>query len=467
MSQKTQSAYDTLNKPTAFVQPVTRQTGPKDNETDQVSQYDVLNRNTDELPVTITNNPADGAYSVLHDGTRPSKEPVRRSPSDDEYSRVTTDGQPIQLGSYELLGAAIKPNTPPDFENPYELPESEKPKISTSAQRSVVPSDGEYSYATTDVKQPVSTSSDHVTAGGVEYSVSHKERLSTTSTRAYEDIEFDAQQPKRFVNSEKDNIYAVPDERKMKGTGQTAVPSMTEYSYARPDSTRPMEILSDCLVLGTAVTARREEDEKQPGDGENPYSLPDETKPKEVRDGPLSFPPTNAEYSYANPDMKRPVLVAPDRFAVGKDLYALPNKQATHSQSDAADKSNTTRQPSNPPKRYTAGEDQYAVPDKQLQKKPPSSSQTMPDARLSATATVPDHFSAGDDQYAISTKRSASQKDKDSRDRGSNLQIEHYHAGEDQYAVSAKSIFPPQYSVVAEYSVDQPANRKEVSIARK
>ena len=90
----------------------------------------------------------------------------------------------------------------------------------------MVPSDGEYSYATTDVKQPVSTSPDHV-----------------------------------------------PDERKTKGTGEPAVPSMTEYSYARSDSIRPTKISSDRLVVRAAVTGRREEDEKQPGYGEDPYSL--------------------------------------------------------------------------------------------------------------------------------------------------------------------------------------------------
>ena len=494
MGQETQSAYDTLNKPTAFVQPVRRQTGPKDNENDQVGQYDVLNRNTDELPVTTADKPADDAYSVLGDGTRAStesKRPVSTSPSDGEYSQITTDGQSIQpfLGSYELLGSAVKPQAssepPPDSENPYELPESEKPKTSAGVRRSVVPSDGEYSYVTTGVKRPVSTSSNHVTAGGVDYSVPHKQRLSTTSTGAYEDIEIDAQQPKRSVNSGKDSTYAVPDERKTKGTDETAVPSMTEYSYARPDSIRPMKISSDRLVAGAAVTERREEDEKQPGDGENPYSLPDETKPKKVQEEP-SLPPSDEEYSYAKPDVRRPVLVAPDRLVMGKDRYALPNKQATRSQSDAMDKSTATRQPSNPPKRYTAGEGQYAVPDKQSQKKSSPISEKKSDARLSATTTVPEHFSAcqtekeargrgsnlqteyyhaGEDQYAVSTKaRSPSQySKKEARDIGSNLQTGHYQAGEDQYAVSAKARSPSQHSRVARNSVDQSPKRKQVS----
>jgi hypothetical protein len=437
--------YNALNKPTCIVQPAKRQTSSNDSE--QVREYDTLNNSTDELPVAVTNDTANGTYSLLQNGHRLSTEPkfcpVSESLSDGKYSRVTTDNETIlrALRSREGLDASVDSD----------LQEGDKLETSAKIQQFVFSSEEE--YAITEVKQPVSASPDQVPAGEVP----QRNEVSSVSAGAYEEIEFNIQQPSRSIINKNSNLYAVPEKAKATGTG-TTVPSMTEYSEARPDSIQSMEILSDCLVVAADIATCPKESEIQFDDAENPYSLPDESKLNKGQNGQLFLPPTNSEYSYANPDLKRPVLIAPDRLAMGKDQYALPVRR---NKSTVEGKFTTTSPPPNSPKLYKMGEDRYAVLDKQSKKKPLSSGQRTSDA---TTPIVPDHIMVGNDQYAVLTKRSAAdQGDTNTCDRGFDQQIDHYWAGEDQYAVSTKASSSLPYSKVAENSVDKSANHKESS----
>jgi hypothetical protein len=382
--------------------------------------------------------------------------------SDNEYSYATTDvKRSVSISSdHVTIGVAYsvpqKQRLSTGSAQAYEDIDLQKkqPKRSVNSEKdgtyavpdatetkdpgeSAVPSTTEYSYARPDSVRLSKVSADrlvvgaattdHVTAGGVEYSVPHKQRLSTASAGVYEDIELASQQPKRSVNRERDSTYSVPDDTERKNTGESPVPSMTEYSYARPDSVRSMKISTDRLVVGAATTARQDEEESQPNDGENPYSLPDETKPKMSVQREPSLPPSDAEYAYAKPDVKRPILVAPSRLAVSSNQDALPTKQE-RSRADSIDKPSVARKPSNSPKRYTVEDVQYAIPDKQSRKKSSSSGQEKSDTRVSESISV------------------HGQTEKEGSDRRPSLQLEHYQSGEDQYAVSTKSRSPSQYS---------------------
>jgi hypothetical protein len=399
------SQYDVLNRNTDDV-PVQarRQAGQKDSEGEQVNEYHVLSHSTDELPITAREKPADG-YSVLHE---------------------TADSQPVQsyLESCEVLAARNKPP-----ENPYELPKNE------SLQRSVSSSDVNYSHVITGVKRRVAESSDHVTAE-VAFYVSEEQRLSTITNLVYEDIGL---RPQRSVNSEEDSAYA---EIQATDTGESAAPSMTEYSYARSDAVRAIKILSDRFVVGATV---KEVEEKQLDNDDDIYSRPDEQREPSPR-----IPYSNSEYSYAKPYIKRPVL---DRLAEGRDQYGPPSKPAT------TDKPTVIRQASNTPKRYTTGVPD-AVPDKQLEKISVSTDEKKEgteieeEGRGRLSSLQPERYQKGEDLYAVSTKpRSWSQySSKKDRDRESKLQTEHYQIGEDQYDVSAKSRSTSQHSNTSDQS---------------
>jgi hypothetical protein len=97
--------------------------------------------------------------------------------------------------------------------------------------------------------------------------------------------------------------------------GQSAVPSETEYSYARPDVKRTLEVSFDRLEVGPAVTEKGEDGVFQDRIGDrkkHSYTTVEHDSLK------------SNDNVYARPDVKK---TSPDRFAVGNDEYTVPAKR--------------------------------------------------------------------------------------------------------------------------------------------
>ena len=197
------------------------------------------------------------------------------------------------------------------------------------------------------------------------------------------------------------------------------------------------------------------------------------TQPSGYEDVGISAPQHNqptskGEYSYANPDVKRPIMISSGPLVIGPSVterreddsgvqdpviekedgsYAVPDKvkakkpsgepEPQEAGSNAADRIevgkdeyavSAQRVPSSPLQRCSAEENPYAV----TTKKP--SSQPKDVHLLSIT---PERFTVNDSEYAVSSKQSVNSKR--DHDRGSDVQPEQYRSGEDQYRVSGKS----------------------------
>jgi hypothetical protein len=269
----------------------------------------------------------------------------------------------------------------------------------------------------------------------------------------------------------------------------TVPPADNEYSYATPDVKRP--------IRQSLLLAKEEENEYAATDGpessgyeEVVISAPEKTQstgtgkdvylePAQERQTQSAVPPVTSEYSYARPDVKRPMTVdsdrlvigpvvtkrkeedgdvqdpeddsyavpdllkntdsiyatpdvkkpSPERFVVGNDEYAVSAKRITLPRTGQADKPAVKRIPSNPLRHYDEGEDQYAV----AVKKP---SPALKEA-VESPSTAPDRYTVNESAYAVSSKLTGSLKR--DRDRGAGVPPEPYLGGEDHYAVSTKS----------------------------
>ena len=387
---KEDASYDAINKPTAVVQPVKRATDAKD-ETIEANQYAVLNHTADK-PLATTIAERSYGYDVLGVGTDGSDKRRSAKLSDGKHPSLPADGD----------------------DGTYAVPEDKKPNVSADVRTTMPPAENEYSYATPDVKRPIHASLMHVTEG--ENAVTDQQVNPQPS--GYEEVVISAPEHNQ-PNSEGEGVYSDPVQERKISSGPSAVPPGTEYSYARPDVKRPTAISSDRLVIGPAVTERREEDggvQDRIGDQEDyPYAVPDQV--------------TNTGHLYATPDIQKAGSKAPDRVVVGKDEYAVSAKRITLPRAGPTDKSVAKRVPSNPLQHYTEGEDQYAVGGK----KPSSPSK----GDVQSPSIAQDRFTVNESEYAVSSKQSKDPKR--DRDRGSGVLPEHYMSGENQYAVSGKS----------------------------
>ena len=144
-------------------------------------------------------------------------------------------------------------------------------------------------------------------------------------------------------STKEENPYSLPSEHKAKARKDTVSPK-TEYSYAKPDSKRATTVESDRLVIGEVTTTKKDDEEMPQGNSENPYTAPDEVKPKNARS--VTLP---SEYSYARPNVKREMEISGDRLVTGtaamtaqkddidskpndendENPYALPDKKKT------------------------------------------------------------------------------------------------------------------------------------------
>ena len=144
-------------------------------------------------------------------------------------------------------------------------------------------------------------------------------------------------------STKEENPYSLPSEHKAKARKDTVSPK-TEYSYAKPDSKRATTVESDRLVIGEVTTTNKDDEEMPQGNSENPYTAPDEVKPKNARS--VTLP---SEYSYARPNVKREMEISGDRLVSGaaamtaqqddidskpndendENPYALPDKKKT------------------------------------------------------------------------------------------------------------------------------------------
>ena len=291
-------------------------------------------------------------------------------------------------------------------ESSYSLPGEHKPK----ARKNIVSPKTEYSYAKPDSKRATTVESDRLVIGEV------------TTTK---------QDDEEMPQGNSENSYAAPDEVKPKNASSVTVPS--EYSYARPNVKREMEISGDRLVTGAAAMTAAQQDDtsSKPNDenDENPYALPDENKTRTTHNSSPSLPPPNAQDSRTQPEQydqsnadrsagKSDSSISPSHFAAVKDTYAVANKRSKKKQLILS--------------HMSVGDSEYAVANIQAKKK---------------QSTV-SHMSVGDSEYAVSSKL-PSVSPKSNRKPAVASKPKHYQTEVTEYAVSAKSRSLPRNAMNA------------------
>ena len=243
-------------------------------------------------------------------------------------------------------------------------------------------------------------------------------------------------------------------------------------------------------MLGVGADRSDGEHSFLPADGDDStYTVPNDKKPNVSADVCATMPPAENEYSYAAPDVKRPIHLSPMHVTSGGDEYAVTDKQVKTLPSGCEEAVISTSQ-TNQPK----GEEEsaYLVPDQVISGQstvPPETeyAYARPDVKRpteissdclmigpAVTArqgedggiqdrvgdqeddsyAVPDQVKSnndrivvGKDEYAESAKRitlpRAGQADKPIAKRVPSNPLRHYTEGEDQYAVTAKKPSSP------------------------
>ena len=243
-------------------------------------------------------------------------------------------------------------------------------------------------------------------------------------------------------HKESENPFAAPDEVKPKNAGSVTLPS--EYSNARPNVKREMEISGDRLATGAAAMMAQQDDTcSQPNDenDENPYTLPDESKTETTRKAPPSLPPPNAQDSRTQPEQhdqsnanrsvgKSDSSISSSHFTAVKDIYAVANKQSKKKQLTVS--------------HMSVGDSEYAVANIHAKQK---------------QSTV-SHMSVGDSEYAVSSKL-PSGSPKSNRKPAVASKPKNYQTEGTEYAVSAKSRSSPRNAMNATTSSVQKKGVRE------